>query len=92
LPSVGAWADSVLVGFARAITDGRLHAYVDDVMVAPEWRNRGIAVRLVDGLLDALGDVPVVSLFCSADLAPVYKRSSFEPTRQVVLHRPTPTE
>jgi GNAT superfamily N-acetyltransferase len=86
-PAVGAWADSALVGFARAISDGRLHAYVDDVMVHPHWRRQGIAVRLIHALVDAVERVPVFTLFCGADLVPLYERSSFISTRQVVLHR-----
>jgi ribosomal protein S18 acetylase RimI-like enzyme len=86
-PAVGAWSDAALVGFARAISDGRLHAYVDDVMVDPDWRRQGIAVRLVDTLVDALEGVPMITLFCGAELVPLYERSSFVSTRQVVLHR-----
>jgi GNAT superfamily N-acetyltransferase len=85
-PAVGAWNDAAFIGFARAISDGRLHAYVDDVMVDPGWRRQGIAVRLVDTLVDTLGGVPVITLFCGADLVPLYERSSFVSTRQVVLH------
>jgi ribosomal protein S18 acetylase RimI-like enzyme len=86
-PAVGAWNDSALVGFARAISDGRLHGYIDDVMVDPGWRRQGIAVRLVDTLIDALDGVPVITLFCGAELVPLYEASSFVATPQVVLHR-----
>ncbi|MCB0100322.1 MAG: hypothetical protein KDE46_31545, partial [Caldilineaceae bacterium] len=33
--AVGAWDADRLVGFARALSDGRFHAYVEDVMVHP---------------------------------------------------------
>lgn len=37
-PAVGAWRQQELVGFARAVTDGRLRAYVEDVVVSPDVR------------------------------------------------------
>ena len=89
-PAVGAWDAGDLVGFARAITDGRLHAYVDDVMVRPDWRRRGVAARVVDALCQELSEIRVVSLFASGELVKLSERCSFEPTRQIVLHRRRP--
>ena len=85
-PSVGAWADSALVGFARGITDGRERAYLEDVVVHEEHRGRGIGTRIVERLVADL-DVEVTTLFCSVRLAPFYERLGFEPTRQIALHR-----
>lgn len=86
-PAVGAWHGQQLIGFARAVTDGLLRAYVEDVVVSPGWRGRGVGRALLAGLTQQLGPVPVVTLFCSADLAPYYETSSFKTTRQVVMHR-----
>jgi GNAT superfamily N-acetyltransferase len=85
--AVGAWADSSLVGFARAISDGRLHAYLDDVMVHPDWRRQTVASRMVNALFESLNNIPIVTLFCSPDLVPLYERAGFSATRQVILHR-----
>lgn len=87
-PAVGAWHGQDLVGFARAVTDGILRAYVEDVVVLPDWRGRGIGQALIAGLMEQLGPVPVVTLFCSPDLVRHYEASSFTRTRQVVMHRP----
>jgi hypothetical protein len=35
-PAVGAWHGQDLVGFARAVTDGILRAYVEDVVASPD--------------------------------------------------------
>ena len=86
-PAVGAWRGSTLIGFARAITDGHWHAYIDDVMVHPDWRRHDIATRLVARLYEVL-QVPVVTLFCAAELVPLYEGVGFTPTNQVVLHKP----
>ena len=37
-PAAGAWRADDLVGFARAVTDGVLRAYVEDVIVARDLR------------------------------------------------------
>jgi GNAT superfamily N-acetyltransferase len=86
-PAVGAWHGRDLVGFARAVTDGILRAYVEDVIVSPDWRGAGLGRELLAGLLEQLGPVPVVTLFCSPDLARYYEAASFMRTRQVVMHR-----
>ncbi len=86
-PAVGAWHEEALAGFARAVTDGELRAYVEDVVVAEPFRGTGVGRSLVRSLLDQLGSIPVVSLFCSRDLVPFYEGTDFRSTTQVVLHR-----
>jgi ribosomal protein S18 acetylase RimI-like enzyme len=86
-PAIGAWQGGQLVGFARAVTDGVLRAYVEDVIVAPSRRGSGIGLALLDRLIRELGAIPIVTLFCSPDLVRYYEASSFLATRQVVMHR-----
>jgi GNAT superfamily N-acetyltransferase len=86
-PAAGAWRGDSLAGFARAVTDGLLRAYVEDMIVAPELRRAGVGRALLDCLLGQLAGIPVVTLFCQADLAPFYARCGFRATRQVVMHR-----
>ncbi|HIH02765.1 MAG TPA: GNAT family N-acetyltransferase [Methanoregulaceae archaeon] len=45
------------VGMGRAISDGASDAYIQDVIVEPPYRGRGIGRRIVDALLER----------CSAD-------------------------
>jgi ribosomal protein S18 acetylase RimI-like enzyme len=37
-----------LVGFANVITDGLVHAWLQDVMVSPDHQRNGIGAQLVD--------------------------------------------
>jgi ribosomal protein S18 acetylase RimI-like enzyme len=90
-PAVGAWLDEQLIGFARAVTDGVLRAYVEDVIVAPARRGCGLGQAVLDRLLQELAAIPVVTLFCSPDLVGYYEVSSFAATRQVVMHRSSRT-
>jgi GNAT superfamily N-acetyltransferase len=49
---VGAYLDGKQVGFARAVTDYTVFAYLADVIVWPEHRGHGIGKRLVQALLE----------------------------------------
>lgn len=46
-----------LVGFANVLWDGLVHAFIEDVMVDADYRNRGVGVAVVhearDGALDS---------------------------------------
>jgi ribosomal protein S18 acetylase RimI-like enzyme len=90
-PAVGAWHGGQLIGFARAVTDGVLRAHVEDVIVAPARRGSGLGQAVLDCLMQELGAIPVVTLFCSPDLVGYYEASSFVATRQVVMHRSSRT-
>lgn len=44
---VTARSDSVLVGFVNVPWDGLVHAWIQDTMVSPTQRNRGIGTELI---------------------------------------------
>jgi ribosomal protein S18 acetylase RimI-like enzyme len=85
--TVGSWHGSELVGFARAVSDGVLRAYIEDVMVHPQHQHHGLGRAMLDRLLAELDEVDVVSLFCAERLVPLYVDAGFQMTRQRVLHR-----
>ncbi len=89
-PAVGAWHNWELVGFARAVIDTHLRAYIEDVVVDRAHRRRGVATGMLERVLVELGATHLVSLFSSSELAPLYRRLGFRPTRQVVMHRHPP--
>ena len=85
--AVGAWDGERLIGFARSVADGSLRAYIEDVVVQPAYRRRGVGSALVERLLEALSDIDLVSLFCDEAFVGLYERNGFTRTRQVVMHR-----
>lgn len=86
-PAVGAWHGQQLVGFARAVTDGVFRAYVEDVVVSPAFRGRGIGRLLVRRLMNLLPPNATTSLFCAPEVVDFYVKEGFASTSQVVLHR-----
>lgn len=85
--ALGAWKNGTLIGFVRAVSDGRFRAYVEDVVVHPDHRRSGVASKLLDELMKELTDIDVVSLFCSDDNCSLYEKAGFNRTSQVVMHR-----
>ena len=67
-----------VVGFATAISDGLLTAFIPLVEVLPGWHERGIGTELLEVLLDSLSHLYSVDLACDDDLAPFYERLGFE--------------
>lgn len=87
-PAVGAWDRDTLVGFARALTDFRFRANIEDVLVLKDYRNSNIGTQLANLLLQSLEDIDVITLFCRRKLASYYESLGFkEFTRQTVMQK-----
>ncbi len=86
-PAVGAWDGEALVGFVRALSEGHLAAYVEDVMVREGYRGSGLGEELMARLLTEVGEVANVSLFCEPPVVRFYERSGFRRTSYVLMQR-----
>lgn len=69
-----------LVGFCRVLTDFAFRATIYDVMVAEEFKGRGLGKRLMDALCKhpSLQRVSFIYLACEPDLSPFYKSWGFK--------------
>lgn len=76
-----------MIGFARAVTDGVFRAYVEDVVVARQYRDQGVGGQLIEGLHQELCDIDVVSVFCHSNLSEFYSRTGYTFTSQSVGYR-----
>lgn len=63
-----------VVGFAQAISDGVLTAFVPLLEVLPEYQGRGLGTALMRHLLEQLGHLYAVDLSCDDDVVPFYER------------------
>jgi ribosomal protein S18 acetylase RimI-like enzyme len=86
-PAVGAWDGDKLVGFVRALSDGYLVAYVEDVMVHEEYRRSGVGENLMTRLLEEIGGVAKVNLFCEEPVVKFYEGRGFDRTSYVLMQR-----
>jgi spermidine synthase len=72
-------AQGRLVGMGRAISDGVSDAYIQDVVVDPAFRGRGIGGRIVAGLVDRLkhDGIDWIGLGAEAGTHDFYRRAGF---------------
>ncbi len=85
---VGAWEGEQLIGFTRALSDGVHRAYIEDVVIDPDYRGRGIGEAMVARLVRDIGPVHIVSLFCEPERVAFYSRNGFQASKtQVMMHR-----
>ncbi|HVM07493.1 MAG TPA: GNAT family N-acetyltransferase [Acidimicrobiales bacterium] len=72
-----AWDRSTVVGFATAITDGVLCAYIPLLEVLPAYRGNRTGTRLIERLLEDLRHLYMVDVMCDDDVFPFYERLGF---------------
>ena len=80
---VTARLDGELVGFANVISDGLVHAWIQDVMVSTRRRRRGVGSRVVAAAVDGARTAGCEWLHVDfdAELAPFYLDTcGFTPT------------
>jgi very-short-patch-repair endonuclease len=66
-----------VVGFANAISDGVLSAYIPLLEVLPNWQGRGIGTRLIEVLCEQLDGLYMIDLVCDAELEAFYEPLGF---------------
>jgi GNAT superfamily N-acetyltransferase len=86
--AVLAYDDDRLVGFATALTDDALVAYVALLEVVPSHRGRGIGSALVRNLEGRFDRLYGVDLCCDEDLVPFYDRLGFARVAGMVRRHP----
>ena len=75
--------DDLLVGFARAISDGVATAYLSSVMVDPAYRRCGVGRALVQRIMQGREDVKFV-LHSRQDATPFYTALGFVPVTNMM--------
>lgn len=69
------------VGMGRCLSDGASDAYIQDVIVDPAFRGRGIGRRIVERLLEACREAGIlwIGVVAEPEAAPFYERAGFLP-------------
>jgi ribosomal protein S18 acetylase RimI-like enzyme len=86
---VTATETDAVIGMGRAISDGVSDAYIQDVVVRPGWRGRGIASRIIEALVKALQaeGIEWIGLIAEGDSHPLYRRLGFAPMENALPMR-----
>ena len=66
--------DERVIGFATAISDGVLSAYIPLLEVLPEYQGRRIGSEIMRRLLAELDHLYMVDVMCDDEVAPFYER------------------
>lgn len=76
-----AFAGDRLVGYGRVISDGVLHAFICEMIIAPEFQHRGIGSTIVATLVRHCRDAGVtdIQLFCAEGKEAFYRKAGFAP-------------
>lgn len=77
--SVAAYDGNKLVAFARAISDGKLHAFITEMIVDPEYQGRRLGQRLLDQLVELCRSSGIndIQLFCAKGKVDFYLKNGF---------------
>lgn len=79
--AVCAEEDSRAVGMGRVVGDGALTFYVQDVIVAPDHRRRGLARGIMNAIIEQIHETAkpgaVIGLFSARGLEPFYSQYGF---------------
>lgn len=69
-----------LVGYVAVVSNGVTDAYIQDVMVHPDWQHQGVGTQLMERVLARLraeGAYMVSVIYGGAELAPYYEGFGF---------------
>jgi Predicted acetyltransferase len=71
--------NSRLIGYADSVSNGVTDAYIQDVMVAPEYQNRGIGTELMKRMIAQLKEdnIYMISVIFEEKLLPFYSKFGF---------------
>ena len=77
-----------IIGFANAISDGTLTAFIPLLEVRPTHRGQGIGSELMQRLLDELNEFYAVDVICDPELVPFYERFGMRKSVGMAIRRP----
>ena len=77
---VSVYENENLVGFGRIICDGIVHALILDLIVDPEFQNKGIGGLILDKLVEKCKQHQIrdIQLFCAIGYSSFYEKRGFK--------------
>jgi ribosomal protein S18 acetylase RimI-like enzyme len=77
--SIAAYDGPKLVAFARAISDGKLHAFITEMIVDPSYQRRRLGETLLKQLVERCRSAGIndIQLFCAKGQSGFYLKNGF---------------
>ena len=72
-----AYADGRIIGFGRALSDGEYQSAIYDVVVLPEFQNRGVGKSIMEALLEKLPKNAPVLIYAAPGKQDFYRQFGF---------------
>lgn len=78
-----------LVAFSRVLSDRVYRTIVFDVIVAADYRSKGLGLLLIEQIVShpELSEVECIQLFCLPEMIPFYQKFGFVQAEQSLLVR-----
>ena len=76
---ISAYEENELIGYIDCISNGVTDAYIQDLMVKPEYQGKGIGTKLMNMMIDYLKDnhIYMISVLFDESLKSFYERFGF---------------
>lgn len=76
---IAAYEDDKLVGYIDSVSNGVTDAYIQDLMVDPEFQGKGVGTELMNRMISALKErhIYMISVVFEEALKPFYARFGF---------------
>ncbi|MBI4962135.1 MAG: GNAT family N-acetyltransferase [Desulfomonile tiedjei] len=71
------YADRRIIGFGRALSDGEYQSAIYDVVVLPEFQNRGVGQSIMEALLEKLSKNAPVLIYAAPGKQDFYRKFGF---------------
>lgn len=76
---ISAYSGEKLIGCGRIISDGYLHAFITEMIIAPDFQNQGIGKEIISALVNKALDhgITDIQLFCAKGKEKFYLKNGF---------------
>ncbi len=76
---IAVYEDNKLIGYVDSVSNGVTDAYIQDLMVHPEYQGKGIGTELMNKIIAHLKEkhIYMISVVYEESLKPFYKRFGF---------------
>ena len=76
---IAVYEDDKLIGYIDSVSNGVTDAYIQDLMVCPDYQGKGIGTDLMDKMIEYLKEkrIYMISVVYEEGLKPFYERFGF---------------